>query len=82
MRRMRALDLGTKEHVELLWIMEGKTYRCHRGTAFMYHDGAFQVVCVQDLRLALTVTVRIRDLNPRFGGLHVSPGLRLACFRP
>ncbi len=37
--------------------------------------GAF--VCDQDLAL----TVRIRDLNRRFGGLQVSPGLRFACCR-
>ena len=37
--------------------------------------GAF--VCDQDLAL----TVRIRDLNRRFGGLQVSPRLRFACCR-
>ena len=36
------MDLGTKEHVEILWIIEGQYYlRCHKGTAYMYHDGAF-----------------------------------------
>ncbi len=34
---------------------------------------------VRDQDLALTV--RIRDLNRRFGGLQVSPRLRFACFR-
>jgi hypothetical protein len=41
------------------------------------YNGAF--VCDQDLAL----TVRIRDVNRRFGGLQVSPGLRfeVACCR-
>ncbi len=57
-------------------------YRDPKGLAraffppFLASHGAF--VCDPDLAL----TVRIRDLNRRFGGLHVSPGLGLACFRP
>ena len=42
---------------------------------FLEGHGAF--VCDQDLAL----TVRIRDLNRRFGGLQVSPRLRFACCR-
>ena len=41
---------------------------------FLEGHGAFD--CDQDLALT---TVRIRDLNRRFGGLQVSPGLRFAC---
>ena len=41
---------------------------------FLEGHGAF--VCDQDL----APTVRIRDLKRRFGGLHVSPGLRFASF--
>jgi hypothetical protein len=42
---------------------------------FLEGHGAF--VCGQDLAL----TDRIRDLNRRFGGLQVSPGLSFACCR-
>ena len=42
---------------------------------FLEGHGAF----VRDQDLALTV--RIRDLNRRFGGLQVSPRLRFACCR-
>ncbi len=42
---------------------------------FLEGHGAF--VCDQDLALP----IRIRDLNRRFGGLQVSPGLRFACCR-
>ena len=46
---------------------------------FLEGHGAFKFVCDQDLAL----TVRIRDLNRRFGGLQVSPRLRfqVACCR-
>jgi hypothetical protein len=46
---------------------------------FLEGHGAF--ACDQDLQVALTV--RIRDLNRKFGGLQDSSGLtgRLACFR-
>ena len=64
---MRALDLGTKEHVELLWIMEGQTYlRCHRGSAFMYHDGAFQIYRGMISESTLT---RVKDMLWELEGL-------------
>jgi hypothetical protein len=49
------------------------------GLAFVppFLEGLGAFVCDQDL----APTVRIRDLNRRFGGLHVSPGLRFACCR-
>ncbi len=44
---------------------------------FLEGHGAFACDHWQDPAL----TVRIRALNRRFGGLQVSPGLRLACCR-
>jgi len=42
--RMRMIDMFMREHVLLLYIMEGSRYmRVHRGVAYFYHeDGAFQ----------------------------------------
>lgn len=40
----RLVDMFLREHVLLLWIMEGETYlRVHQGIVYFYHDdGAFQ----------------------------------------
>ena len=81
---MRSLDLGTKEHVELLWILEGYTHlRCHRGCAFMYHEGAFQVYRGMISESTLT---RVKDdlweleglfrLMPKERGCQTSRSLR------
>ncbi len=42
--KMRLVDMFLREHVLLLWIIEGGRYmRAHDGTCFFYHDdGAFQ----------------------------------------
>ncbi len=41
--RMRLIDLFMREHVLLLWIIEGGCFlRVHRGICYLYHeDGAF-----------------------------------------
>jgi hypothetical protein len=53
----------------------------HHFLRFNFLEGHGAFACDQDLQVALTV--RIRDLNRKFGGLQVSSGLtgRLACFR-
>ncbi len=43
--KMRLVDMFLREHVLLLWIIEGGRYmRAHDGTCYFYHDdGAFQM---------------------------------------
>ena len=42
--RMRLVDMFIREHVHLVWVMEGDRFlRVHNGMAYFYHDdGAFQ----------------------------------------